>query len=82
VVEDEGFQLPTEPARAAVKCAEGLLEWISYYHDMAASFEFLHAPKKFSKRSVQQGREKIWEGFLSLHHQKVSGMSGRSSYRR
>ena len=75
MLEDEGFQLPTEPARAAVKCAEGLLEWISDHPDMAANFASLligkiqgciHGPKKLSKRSVQRGREKMWESFYKL----------------
>lgn len=75
VLEDEGFQLPTEPAKAAVKCAEGFLEWMAENKEMATIFATLligklegciYTPKKMSKRSVRRGREKMWESFFKL----------------
>ena len=70
LLQDEGFNLPTLPATTAVKCAKGFLEWLTVNPISAVVFErnILHKLEGCFRtyRSVQVGREKMWESFYKL----------------
>lgn len=70
ILKDEGFQLPTEPARNAVRSAERLLEWIDGNKDKAtviASSLICNLDKCFPKsRSPKAARDRMWGNFYKL----------------
>ena len=79
VLTDEGFQLPTEGAQAALKSAGVLLGWISTKDASTFSTKLLGSlrgcfptprksrkPGPISVRSVRTSREIMWENFFKL----------------
>ncbi len=70
LLQDEGFKLPTLPAATAVKCANAFLQWMSINPGLAVMFEnnLVGQLKRCFRtyRSVQVGREKMWESFYKL----------------
>ena len=70
LLQDDGFNIPTLPATTAVRCAKEFLEWLSVNPESAVVFEYnlVHLLRGCFRtyRSVQVGREKMWESFYKL----------------
>ncbi len=70
VLKDEGFQLPTAPARNAIISAERMLEWMDDNKDKArviASSLVSDLDKCFPKsKSPNAARDKLWTNFFQL----------------
>ena len=70
LLQDDGFNIPTLPAITAVRCAKEFLEWLSVNPESAVVFEYnlVHLLRGCFRtyRSVQVGREKMWESFYKL----------------
>lgn len=73
VLTDEGFSIPTDPAREARKTAEKLLEWSS--ENKAAWYEFAHKlitsllgcfETHTNLSRIKKQREKMWEKFHKM----------------
>ncbi len=68
ILKDEGIQLPTEPARNAVRSVERLLEWIDGNKaTVIASSLISNLDKCFPKsRSPKAARDRMWGNFYKL----------------
>lgn len=70
LLQDEGFNIPTVPATTAIECAKAFVEWMSINPGPADVFEnnLVGQLKGCFRtyRSLQVGREKMWESFYKL----------------
>ena len=70
VITDTGFQLPTEPSRNALTCAEKLLEWLdnnkTQAEVMASSLVALLEGCFHKSRSPSVARDRMWGNYYKL----------------
>ena len=70
VITDTGFQLPTEPSRNALTCAEKLLEWLdnnkTQAEVMTSSLVALLEGCFHKSRSPNVARDRMWGNYYKL----------------